>query len=86
MGELRKLQLFYAQHNDIEQLPDFEGCECIQEVYFGNNYIKASYKTLFNSHVLIMFNFTGIPERILRIYAAFKGFGASGQSNNQRAR
>lgn len=40
MGELRKLQLLYAQHNDIEELPDFEGCQCIHELYFGNNFIK----------------------------------------------
>lgn len=42
MGELRKLQFLYAQHNDIEELPDFEGCENIQELFFGNNFLKVS--------------------------------------------
>lgn len=41
MGELRKLQFLYAQHNDIEELPDFEGCENIQQLHFGNNFIKV---------------------------------------------
>ncbi|XP_076265716.1 leucine-rich repeat-containing protein 40-like isoform X1 [Rhynchophorus ferrugineus] len=40
LGELRKLQLLYAQHNDIGKIPDFTGCECLLEVYFGNNFIK----------------------------------------------
>ncbi|CAG9772451.1 unnamed protein product [Ceutorhynchus assimilis] len=40
LGELRKLQIFHAQHNDIEEIPDFTGCECIQEIYLGNNFIK----------------------------------------------
>lgn len=44
MGELRKLQLFYAQHNDIEEIPEFQGCEQVQEVYFGNNFIKVNDK------------------------------------------
>lgn len=42
MGELRKLQFLYAQHNDITDLPDFEGCENIEELFFGNNFIKVS--------------------------------------------
>lgn len=41
MGELTKLQFLYAQHNNIEQLPDFEGCNHLQQLYFGNNYIKV---------------------------------------------
>lgn len=41
MGELRKLQIFYAQHNDIEELPDFDGCDNIEELFFGNNFIKV---------------------------------------------
>lgn len=41
MGELRKLQVFYAQHNDIEKLPDFDGCENIEELFFGNNFLKV---------------------------------------------
>lgn len=41
MGEMRKLQILHAQHNDIEDLPNFEGCEHIQELHFGNNYIKV---------------------------------------------
>lgn len=44
LGELRRLQILYAQHNDIEELPDFEGCEHIHELFFGNNYIKVSFR------------------------------------------
>ncbi|ERL85345.1 leucine-rich repeat-containing protein 40 [Dendroctonus ponderosae] len=40
LGEFRKLQILHAQHNDIQEIPDFTGCECIQEIYFGNNFIK----------------------------------------------
>lgn len=41
LGEFRKLQILHAQHNDIREIPDFTGCECIQEIYFGNNFIKV---------------------------------------------
>jgi Leucine-rich repeat (LRR) protein len=40
MEELTKLQFLYAQHNNIEEIPDFEGCTHLQQIYFGNNYIK----------------------------------------------
>lgn len=43
LGELRKIQFLYAQHNDIEELPDFEGCENIQQLFFGNNFIKVTF-------------------------------------------
>lgn len=46
MGEMRKLQTLHAQHNDIENLPTFEGCEYIQELHFGNNYIKVIFSLL----------------------------------------
>lgn len=42
MGELRKLQFLYAQHNDIEALPDFTGCENLQELFLGNNFLKVN--------------------------------------------
>lgn len=41
MGELRKLQFLYAQHNDIKEIPDFEGCEHVEELFFGNNFLKV---------------------------------------------
>lgn len=40
IGDMRRLELLFAQHNNIEELPDVEGSESIQEMYFGNNYIK----------------------------------------------
>lgn len=40
MGDLRRLQFLYAQHNDIDKMPDLEGCEHLQELYISNNFIK----------------------------------------------
>lgn len=39
MGDLRKIEFIYAQHNDIDKLPDFEGCEHLQELHISNNFI-----------------------------------------------
>jgi Leucine-rich repeat (LRR) protein len=40
MGDLRKIEFIYAQHNDIGKLPDLEGCEHLQELHISNNFIK----------------------------------------------
>jgi Leucine-rich repeat (LRR) protein len=40
MGELRKIEFIYAQHNDIDKLPDLEGCDHLQELHISNNFIK----------------------------------------------
>ncbi|CAH0750193.1 unnamed protein product [Diatraea saccharalis] len=40
MGELRKMEIFDANHNDIEELPDFYGCTALKEIYLANNFIK----------------------------------------------
>lgn len=40
MGELRKLECLYVQHNDIEELPDFSGCDSLKEIHISNNFIK----------------------------------------------
>lgn len=40
MGDLRKIEFIYAQHNDIDKLPLLEGCEHLQELHISNNYIK----------------------------------------------
>lgn len=40
MGDLRKIEFIYAQHNDIDKLPLLEGCENLQELHISNNYIK----------------------------------------------
>lgn len=40
MGDLRKIEFIYAQHNDIDTLPLLEGCEHLQELHISNNYIK----------------------------------------------
>ena len=39
MGDLRKIEFIYAQHNDIDKLPDLEGCEHLQELHISNNFI-----------------------------------------------
>lgn len=49
LGELRKLQILYVTHNNIEAIPDCDGCENIQELHFGNNFIQVCTLTsLFN--------------------------------------
>lgn len=40
MGDLRKIAFIYAQHNDIDKLPNLEGCENLQELHISNNFIK----------------------------------------------
>lgn len=42
MGSLRKLQCLYVQHNDIKELPDFDGCD-LQELHVSNNFIEVCY-------------------------------------------
>lgn len=41
MGDLRKLECLYAQHNDITELPNFAGCETLKEVHISNNFLKV---------------------------------------------
>lgn len=41
MGDLRKLEFLYLQHNDIKELPDIEGCKQLQELHISNNFIKV---------------------------------------------
>jgi len=41
MGELRKLEFIYAQHNDIVELPSCDGCESLKEIHISNNFIKV---------------------------------------------
>lgn len=45
MGLLRKLQFLYVQHNDIKELPNFEGNEMLSELHASNNYIDVSGST-----------------------------------------
>ncbi|XP_050673868.1 leucine-rich repeat-containing protein 40-like isoform X2 [Leptidea sinapis] len=40
LGELRKMEVLDANHNNIEELPDFYGCTALKEIYLANNYIK----------------------------------------------
>lgn len=39
MGELRKLDCLYVQHNNIKELPDFTGCVALKEIHFSNNFV-----------------------------------------------
>lgn len=43
IGELRKLECIYAQHNDIQALPTFAGCDTIKEIHISNNFIKVRF-------------------------------------------
>lgn len=43
IGELRKLECIYAQHNDIQALPAFAGCEAIKEIHISNNFLKVNF-------------------------------------------
>ncbi|CAG4972000.1 unnamed protein product [Parnassius apollo] len=40
MGELRKMEILDANHNNIDELPDFYGCTALKEIYIANNFIK----------------------------------------------
>lgn len=40
LGELRKMEILDANHNDIVELPNFYGCAALKEIYLANNYIK----------------------------------------------
>lgn len=42
MGELRKLECIYVQHNDIQELPSFQGCDALKELHISNNFIKVN--------------------------------------------
>lgn len=39
MGELRKLDCLYVQHNNIRELPCFTGCTALKEIHFANNFV-----------------------------------------------
>lgn len=39
MGEARKLECLYVQHNNIRELPDFTGCAALKEIHFSNNFV-----------------------------------------------
>lgn len=41
MGLLRKLECLYIQHNDIKELPNFEGNETLYELHASNNFIEV---------------------------------------------
>lgn len=41
MGELRKMEILDANHNDIVELPDFYGCTALKEIYLANNFIQV---------------------------------------------
>lgn len=35
------MELLDANHNDIEELPDFYGCTAMKELYLANNFITV---------------------------------------------
>lgn len=73
LGEMRRLELLFAQHNNIEELPDIEGCEQIQEMYFGNNYIKVKchYSSKFFASIIFIFVTLGSYLTQKNIYILF---------------
>ncbi|KAF4522135.1 hypothetical protein B566_EDAN012597 [Ephemera danica] len=40
LGELRKLEMFRADHNMLTQVPDLRGCLCVREMHVGGNCIE----------------------------------------------
>ncbi|KAH8390433.1 hypothetical protein KR200_000838 [Drosophila serrata] len=46
MGLLRKLECLYLQHNDILELPNFEGNEALSELHASNNFIMTVPKAM----------------------------------------
>lgn len=49
MGDLRKLEFFYAQHNDIDKIPNLGGCKHLQELYISNNFINEISEDIFEN-------------------------------------
>ncbi|GFG36680.1 hypothetical protein Cfor_11016 [Coptotermes formosanus] len=40
LGDLRKLEMLYLQHNQLVALPDVKGCMALKELHLGDNTIK----------------------------------------------
>ncbi|XP_059485503.1 leucine-rich repeat-containing protein 40-like [Neocloeon triangulifer] len=40
MGELKKLEIFRAEHNNITDIPDFMGCSSLREIHLSGNCIS----------------------------------------------
>lgn len=66
LGELRKMEILDANHNDIEELPDFYGCSALRELYIANNYIKVT-RTFVSEYYFLILNVglisTGLRQR-----------------------
>lgn len=45
LENLKKLQCFYGQQNNFTEIPDFEGCEKLDELYLSNNKIMEMSKS-----------------------------------------
>lgn len=51
MGDLRKMECIYLQHNDITDLPDLSGCDALKEIHISNNFIKVSTNSQFETYI-----------------------------------
>jgi len=41
MGELKKLEIFRAEHNNIADFPDVRGCSMLRELLLSGNCISV---------------------------------------------
>lgn len=58
MGELRRIEFIYAQHNNIRNLPNFTGCDALKEIHLANNFIVVSncYQSIVDANYYILMN------------------------------
>jgi Leucine-rich repeat (LRR) protein len=41
LGDLRKLEMLFLQHNQLVALPDVKGCLALKELHLADNIIKV---------------------------------------------
>jgi Leucine-rich repeat (LRR) protein len=41
LGDLRKLEMLFLQHNQLVALPDVKGCMALKELHLADNFIKV---------------------------------------------
>jgi Leucine-rich repeat (LRR) protein len=41
LGELKKLEIFRAEHNNISEFPDVRGCDALRELHLSGNSIMV---------------------------------------------
>jgi len=41
LGDLRKLEMLFLQHNQLVALPDVKGCTALKELHLADNTVKV---------------------------------------------